>query len=90
MNSLSLRESVQLSLQKRSVVLFSQVLETASRGHLLVWGRTARLHGGFAPTRFETKLRDSQVMAEFKSKLRTAEDLIAKLGYSLREITRDH
>lgn len=85
---------MRLSLQKRSIVLFSHILESASRGRLLTWTSVPLISNDYGScvvdeSRFQVKLRDSQVMAEFHSKLRTAEDLIAKLGYSLREIT-DH
>lgn len=43
-----------------------------------------------ADRRFETRARDSQIVSEFKSKLRKTEDLIGKLGYSLREIYPNH
>jgi hypothetical protein len=79
-----------LRLRNRSNLLFSQILESASRGTLANWGRRQPLieTAPRAGSRFETKLRDSQVVAEFRGKLRQAEDLIAKLGYSLREITQ--
>ena len=57
------------------------------------WGRRQGLidfKGDFADetnSRFQTKLRDSQVISDFRSKLRLAEDMISKLGHSLREIT---
>lgn len=96
MSSLSLRDDLQLGIQKRAVIVFSHILEEASRGNLLNWGMglssNRRLSTGLSSraetlSRFQSKLRDVQVMAEFRSKLRTAEDLISKLGYSLREIT---
>ena len=47
-----------------------------SRSRRLLTGRTLSMRERF----------DQQVVSEFRAKLRVAEDLIGKLGYSLREL----
>lgn len=82
-----------LRLRDQSAILFSQILTSASRGTLIYWGRTQPLIGfsghfaGSVNSRFQTKLCDSQVISDFRNKLRMTEDMISKLGHSLREIT---
>jgi hypothetical protein len=73
-------------------MMFSQILEVGSR-RLLAWNaRSARLSAPNvirADRRFETRARDSQLVSEFRAKMRLTEDLMGKLDYSLREIFRN-
>lgn len=39
-----------------------------------------------ADKRFEARAKDSQLVSDFKMKLRQTEDLIGKLGFSLKEL----
>ncbi len=73
-------------------MLFSQILEAGSR-RMLAWNARSPLltppNVIRADRRFETRACDSQLVSDFKAKLRQTEDLIGKLGFSLRELTRD-
>jgi hypothetical protein len=82
-------------LQIPAQFMLTQILDGAALGsrRLLVWNarapRLAMSHVIRADHRFETRARDSQIVSEFKLKLRQTEDLINKLGFSLREIYND-
>lgn len=72
--------------QTRPQALLFQILAQASRGRaVFTWAnRSRRLLTGRVPAKRERF--DQQVVSEFRAKLRLAEDLIGKLGYSLREM----
>ena len=67
----------------RPQMLLFQFLAQASRGRsVFSWRRQKRLVTGRATAKRER----FEVVNEFRAKLRQAEDLIGKLGYSLREM----
>lgn len=69
----------------RPQTLLFQILAQASRGRgVFAWRRPRRLLAGHVSSKRERF--DQQVVSEFRAKLRLAEDLIGKLGYSLREM----
>jgi hypothetical protein len=67
----------------RPQMMLFQILAQASRGRgVFSWRRPKRLLSG----RTAQKRERFEVVNEFRAKLRLAEDLIGKLGYSLREM----
>ncbi|MEK7356214.1 MAG: hypothetical protein AAB250_07170 [Bdellovibrionota bacterium] len=71
--------------QTRPQALLLQVLAQARRGRaVFTWRKPKRLLTGKAIQKRERF--DQHVVSEFRAKLRVAEDLIGKLGYSLREM----
>jgi hypothetical protein len=76
-------------------VMFTHFLEAGGR-RLLAWNAfNLRLPSPGLSTnviradrRFETRARDSQLVADFRARLRQTEDLLGKLTFSLREIYR--
>ena len=77
-------------------IMFTQIMEVGSRRFLAWNARSPRVGSpNVAPNViradkiFESRARDSQLVSDFRKKLRQTEDLIGKLGYSLRELRRD-
>ena len=73
-------------------IMFTQIMEVGSRRFLAWNARSPRLLAPnviCADRIFESRARDSQLVSDFRKKLRQTEDLIGKLGYSLRELRRD-
>jgi hypothetical protein len=70
--------------------MFTQIIDVGSRRFLAWNARSPRLGAAsHVDRRFLGEPSAPQLVSEFKSKLRQTEDLLSKLGFSLREIYRD-
>ncbi len=82
-------------LQIPARLMLTHILDGAALGrrHLLAWNaltpRFPTQKACRADHRFEERARDSQIVSEFKMKLRQTEELIDKLAFNLREISQD-
>jgi len=78
-------------LEAPTRIMFTQILNVGTRRFLAWNARSPRLTATVirADKRFESRAKDSQLVSEFKTKLRQTEDLIGKLGFSLRELYLD-
>jgi hypothetical protein len=57
---------------------------------ILAWNaRAPRISVIRADRRFETRARDSQIVSDFRAKIRQTEDLMGKLSFHLREVFND-
>jgi hypothetical protein len=74
-----------LKLHKEPHTILAHALSTAGRGtrQILMSWRRPQIAG-------KMKAKDNKgILQEFRAKMRTAEDLISKLAFSLREIQGD-
>lgn len=64
-------------------LIFSRILAWNARSPRLIAPQAANV---YSRDRFETRRLDAQIVSEFRARIRQTEDLIGKLGYSLREL----